>query len=302
MQKRSRRSQIARCADAKACFQSAGGVRGIQVVCRRKRTQQARCVAAPHKVVIRTRTVSCWETVETVYPVRSRECRGNDQFIRVPLTVTICILNQCHAHARDPLLARVLHAVCIGVEPDAVPDASGCGRLVAKVGVDKDVTRSEYDRYSSPVVRRCGWHAEIIRIASLRVTARSGHHHSVGTCGQLVKHIEPRRIVCPYGDVSADVVECVVDAVHVRIMVKRNHHAAQASFTEILYAVAVRVDPDPVANCARARAVIRTRRRRPVVSEIRGHMHLPSRQRHSALVCRVGAVFVEGGVRRQTSG
>ena len=76
-------------------------------------------------------------------------------------------------------------------------------------------------------------------------------------------------------------------------------HAAQARLVGVLHPVAVRVDPHPVADRARAGVARHVARRRPVVAEVRRQVLNARRQRHARRVRSARAVLVVGRIGRQ---
>ena len=234
-------------------------------------------VADPDQIVVRAGAVGHRQPGEQVPAVLVGHDRRNHRLARVPGPVAVAVLDQRHADARDSVLAdsRLVRPVRVRFEPHRVADAAGRRRRrpVAEVRVDVHVAGSQHDGRCRPVVQGP------IRVARLRIAGRRRHDHFINPGGQVVEQVVARgvRRRDPTRIRRVDV------SVPVAVVPQRDGHVLQADFVRILDAVAVRVDPHPVADRAGIGPAVHVAAGRPVIAEVRGHVFLAGPQRHVGL-------------------
>ncbi len=197
---------------------------------------------------------------------------GGDHLTGVHHTVTVGIQRQGHGHPGDAGLVRVLGPVAVGVEVNGVAQHPGAGgpRPVPEVGVQVDVTGGQHDRHRGLVVE----HPAAVRVAGLHVAGRRVHLHGVAARGVVVEDVA----AVGSGDRRVDF--GLVGAVLVVVDEQPHRHAAQPWFARVLHAVAVGVDPHPVADGTEQVVPLHVGRRAPVVAEVGGQVLLSGAQGH----------------------
>ena len=265
-------------------------------------------VIEPNQIVIRAGAVGDRQPVEGVAAARISDGGGDDRFVRVPHAVAIAVPDEGDRHGRDERLglgairrADGAIGVGVGVEPHRAAEvAKGARRrLVAEVGVDEHVARSQHDGNRGQVVVDRAGGAKVVRVARLRVTVGAGGHADF--IDALRQPIEDVRAVGGRG--GGEVARCigsVQDAIAVVVLAQRDGHAAQARFARILFAVAVGIYPDAVTNRAGTGVAGDVTYRRPVVAEVGRQVRCAEAENHTGLV-EGGAdpILVIGRIGRQ---
>ena len=231
--------------------------------------------------------------------------RGDGGLASIQLTVAVAVPVKRDGDAGNAGLSRTLRAVGIGIEPDRVAHAVVLrgGRLIAKIGVEEHVARSQHHRRGGAVVVGPGG-AEMIGIAGLGVARqRSGagiDDHHIGSRRQIGKDAIAAGI---RGRAAG---RGIVNAVAVGVAEQIDRHAGHTGLAGVLPAVAVGVDPHPVAERGVAGVAVDAGFGIVVVAEIGGQVGLARSQGDGiglGLIAEVGPrAHRIGGALGQTRG
>ena len=206
--------------------------RGIRVARLHELSQHVGCVVDPHRVS------SGRQAGEGVVARGIGRRRSDD---------VAAAVEQRHRHTGDARLARVVLPIAVQIQVDQVANGAALVGLIAEVRVDEHVPWRQHDGLRRAVVAGRAELAIRIRVAGLRVArgrdaAVDQDHVSAG------RHVVEDIVAVGVGGGARH--QIVVDAVAVGIAVKLDKDAGEARLTGILAAVAVGIDPHPVADRA----------------------------------------------------